>query len=66
MFDPLTPLIDWVQSGVAPDSITATHFVNNNSAMGVDRVMPLCPYPKTAKYTSGPINALGSWRCANP
>ncbi len=34
--------------------------------MGVDRVMPLCPYPKTAKYTSGPIDMLSSWTCANP
>ena len=66
MFDPLTPLIEWVQFGVPPASIIATHFVNNDPTMAVDRTMPLCPYPQKAKYTGGAVTDASNWECANP
>jgi feruloyl esterase len=66
VFDPLTPLIFWVQGGITPDSIVATHFINNDPTMPVDRTMPLCPYPHTAHYNGGPADVATSWSCENP
>ncbi len=66
VFDPLTPLIEWVQFGVPPASIVAAHFVDNDPTKPVDRTMPLCPYPQTAKYVGGAVTQAASWVCANP
>jgi feruloyl esterase len=44
-FDMLTALVNWVQKGIAPDSIIAT----GHSFPGRSR--PLCAYPKHAQYT---------------
>jgi feruloyl esterase len=43
-FDALTPIIDWVEHGKAPDSLTAT------GASFPGRSRPLCVYPKHAHY----------------
>jgi feruloyl esterase len=63
VFDPLTPLIGWVQLGIAPAEIMAVHFTNNDPTMPVDRSMPLCPYPQVARYIGGPIDVASSWKC---
>jgi len=67
-FDPLGPAVSWLPyiANVAPDQIIATHYVNNDPSMGVDRTMPLCPYPQVATYMGGPVNDAASWKCANP
>ncbi len=44
----------WVAFGIAPDSIVAT---------SATRTMPLCAYPETAHYVSGPIDSASSWKC---
>ena len=66
VFDPLTPLVEWVQFGIAPDEITAVHFTNNDPTMPVNRSMPLCPYPQVATYIGGPVDIATSWVCQNP
>jgi feruloyl esterase len=38
---------NWVENGVAPDELIATHVTNGT----VDRTRPIYPYPKIAKYT---------------
>jgi feruloyl esterase len=64
LFDTLTVLDNWVEHGLAPDAIPATHFVNNNPALGVDRTMLLCPFPAQAEYLgSGDVNSAVSWAC---
>src|SRR5262245_9010325 len=64
LFDTLTVLDNWVEHGLAPDAIPATHFVNNNPALGVDRTMLLCPFPTQAQYLgSGDVNSGASWTC---
>ena len=64
LFDTLSALENWVEHGVAPDAIPATHFVNNNPALGVDRTMPLCAFPEQAQYRgSGDVNSAASWAC---
>lgn len=54
-FDMLTALEQWVEHGVAPDAIVATHA----TAGTVDRSRPICPYPQIATYkgTGDPNNA---------
>jgi feruloyl esterase len=64
VFDTLSALEKWVEGGVAPDSIPAAHFANNNPALGVDRTMPLCAFPEEAQYSgSGNVNSAANWTC---
>jgi feruloyl esterase len=64
VFDTLSALEEWVEHGVAPDAIPATHFVNNNPALGVDRTMPLCAFPEEAQFSgSGNVNSAANWTC---
>ncbi|RPJ83720.1 MAG: tannase/feruloyl esterase family alpha/beta hydrolase, partial [Acidobacteria bacterium] len=46
-FDMQSALEHWVERGVAPEQVVATHSINGV----VDRLRPLCPYPKVAVYT---------------
>ena len=58
-FDDLTALEQWVEHGIAPDSI---HAVNEES--GVSR--PLCPYPQVARYVgSGDPDDAANFRCVD-
>jgi hypothetical protein len=52
-------LVNWVENGVAPDSILA----QNTTAGVVTRTRPLCPYPQTALYQGGDPNLASSFRC---
>ncbi len=59
-FDSLSALEGWVEKGIAPDAIPATHSTNNV----VDRTMPLCKFPEEARYKSGARPSLASsWSC---
>jgi feruloyl esterase len=59
-FDMLTALENWVEKGVAPDKVIATH----STAGKVDRTRPLCPYPAVARYTGkGSIDEATSFAC---
>ena len=52
-------LVNWVEKGVAPDSILA-----QGATGGVTRTRPLCPYPQTAIYKgSGDTNDAANYRC---
>src|SRR5262245_685787 len=56
VFDVLTPLVTWVETGVAPETIVATKFVND-TAPTVQMTRPLCVYPKVPRYNgSGSTN----------
>jgi feruloyl esterase len=62
-FDAVTALEQWVEKGVAPDMLIATHSV----AGKVDRARPLCPYPQVARYKgTGSIDEAASFSCAAP
>jgi feruloyl esterase len=59
-FDTLSALEQWVEKGIAPDAIPATHSKDNV----VDRTMPLCKFPEKAHYKgSGNPNSASSWSC---
>ncbi len=62
-FDMLSPLVNWVENGVAPDSVPATASTPSYFN-AVARSRPLCPYPKLAHYSgSGDVDAAASFTC---
>ena len=64
--DILKALERWVEQGVAPKKIIATHYVNNSAAQGVQFQRPLCPYPKRGEYVgSGDPNDASNFKCVN-
>ena len=46
VFDALSPLEQWVERGVAPETIRAAHVTNG----AIDRTRPLCVYPLVASW----------------
>jgi feruloyl esterase len=63
VFDALTPLVSWVEKGVAPDTIVATKFVNDTPP-AVQMTRPLCVFPKIAKYNgSGSSTIAANFTC---
>jgi feruloyl esterase len=62
-FDMFPEVVNWVEKGVAPDSVVAT--ASNPGYFGVEsRSRPLCAYPKQARYKgSGDINDAANFRC---
>ena len=59
-FDPMTPLINWVETGAAPQRIDASLMDEGK----VVRTRPLCPYPEVARYNgSGSIDEAGNFSC---
>jgi|TARA_B100001964_G_scaffold194552_1_gene218220 feruloyl esterase len=59
-FDAISPLIDWVEKGVAPESIAARHL--QDKAVAFER--PLCPYPQVITYDGrGDVKEASSFSC---
>ena len=62
-FDPLSALDQWVEKGVAPDTMFASHRAGGT----VDRTRPLCPYPQVAKWKgSGSTDEAANVACVPP
>jgi feruloyl esterase len=62
-FDALTPLVNWVETGVAPQTIVATKFVADQPP-AVQMTRPLCVFPKVAKYNgSGSTSIAANFTC---
>ena len=58
-FDSIGTLENWVEKGVAPDTMMGI------GAQGLTR--PLCPYPQYAEYKgSGDLKDAGNWACKAP
>jgi feruloyl esterase len=63
VFDKVGALERWVENGIAPDSVIASHSTDGT----VDRTRPLCPYPQVARYKSaGSIDDAASFVCQTP
>jgi feruloyl esterase len=72
-FDALTPLVNWVEKGQAPDSMQASaRGAGNAGGVNADvpstwsaaRTRPLCAYPKVAKYKgSGDVEQAANFSC---
>jgi pimeloyl-ACP methyl ester carboxylesterase len=75
-FDMLTPLVNWVEKGQAPDSVQAGARGAGNaggvsadvpSSWSANRSRPLCTYPKVAVYKgSGSLEDAANFTCQNP
>ena len=62
-FSMITALEQWVEKGVAPDQVIASHSTNGS----VDRTRPLCAYPKEARYTgTGSTDQAANFSCVLP
>ena len=62
-FDILTPVMAWVESGIAPGEIIASKAVNG----AVTRTRPVFPYPTVARYVgSGSINDAANFIAFTP
>ena len=62
-FDAFTPLVEWVEKGVAPQTLAAARVVDGKAV----RTRPLCPYPQVAKYKgTGSVDDAASFACASP
>lgn len=62
-FDKLTPLIQWVERGTAPERLIGARVANGKT----DRTRPLCPYPQVAKYKgSGSTDDAANFTCQQP
>jgi len=72
-FDMLTPLVNWVEQGVVPETVVAQARGPGNAAAvnasvpaswSPTRTRPLCSYPKVARYNgSGSIEVAASFTC---
>jgi feruloyl esterase len=61
-FDVLNPLVQWVEQGVAPSSIIASHVTNGMTTY----TRPLCAYPQVAQYSgSGDRTNAANWSCVD-
>lgn len=61
--DPMTSLINWVEGGVAPDSLAGSRVEKGV----VTLTRPLCPYPKIARHKGqGPVNEAANFSCVSP
>jgi feruloyl esterase len=62
-FDALGALEAWVEHGVAPEQMIASHQTQGT----VDRTRPVCAYPRTAVYSgSGSTDEAKSFSCRIP
>ncbi|MBL8267477.1 tannase/feruloyl esterase family alpha/beta hydrolase, partial [Steroidobacter sp.] len=65
--DTLLALERWVEKGVAPSSIIATKYTDEDPRKPAQRTRPLCPYPQVAKWDGkGDINLSQSFNCVAP
>jgi len=63
-FDAFTPLVEWVEKGIAPDSIIA---MAPPGTPWPGRTRPLCPYPEQTRYKgSGSIEDADNFVCKWP
>ncbi len=62
-FDAATPVVNWVETGKAPQRIEASRVLGGK----VVRTRPLCPYPQVARYKgSGSIDESANFTCQTP
>lgn len=75
-FDPLTPLVAWVERGIEPKALIAqARGPGNPGGANADlpagwsptRTRPLCPYPQVARYKGrGNVESASNWICTGP
>jgi hypothetical protein len=59
VFDGMTPLINWVERGEAPEEI----IFSGNTDYHLERKRPVCAFPAAARYVGGDPELPGSFEC---
>jgi feruloyl esterase len=60
-------LEQWVEKAIAPSSIIATKYVEDESQMRIKMTRPLCPYPQAAMWTgTGSTDDAANFVCKAP
>jgi feruloyl esterase len=58
--DALTPLLNWVEAGTAPQRLVGARQESGK----IVRTRPLCPYPQTARYNgTGSLDDAANFAC---
>ena len=74
-FDPLGPLVRWVEQGEAPQALQASARGAGNpgganaelpAGWSATRTRPLCPWPQVARFQGGDLESAASFRCTSP
>lgn len=73
-FDMLTPLVDWVERGIAPDAVVARARGAGSASPNPEvpshwsptRSRPLCAWPAVARYRGGDPEQASSFACSSP
>ena len=61
--DWVTPIVDWVEKGTAPERLIGSRVEEGKTL----RTRPLCPYPEVAVYKgAGSIDDAGNFTCSAP
>lgn len=62
--DIFTSLVEWVEHGQAPGTLTAAKYRQNDGEKRIEMTRPLCAYPQAAKYDGkGDPNSAASFAC---
>lgn len=57
-------LVQWVEEGIAPDTVTGTAYIDQNATLGVDFKRAHCKYPTRNIYNgTGDVKDASSWNC---
>ncbi|KAK5136184.1 hypothetical protein LTR08_004021 [Meristemomyces frigidus] len=60
----LLRMIDWVENGEAPETLTGVKFVNDTASLGVDFVRNHCKYPlRNQCVDAGNYQKPEAWKC---
>ncbi|KAH8804535.1 Tannase/feruloyl esterase [Xylogone sp. PMI_703] len=59
----LGALVNWVENGVAPDTLEGTKFVNDDPAQGIAFTRKHCRYPLRNTFIGGDASNPDSWEC---
>ncbi|KAK5160210.1 hypothetical protein LTR04_004764 [Oleoguttula sp. CCFEE 6159] len=60
----LLRMVEWVENGAAPETVTGTKFVNDTASLGVQFIRNHCKYPKR-NVCADPVNQVdpSAWKC---
>lgn len=59
----MAALINWVENGIAPETLEGTKFVNDTPSEGISFTRKHCRYPLRNTYIGGNGSLLESWEC---
>ncbi|KZT11629.1 feruloyl esterase-like protein [Laetiporus sulphureus 93-53] len=59
----LSALVQWVEEDVAPESLSAVYYNDNNVENGIGFIRPLCQYPLSLQYIGGNSTTPEAFAC---